>query len=87
MVDHAQAKRDTKGLDVIVANDVSRKDIGFDSDTNAVTWIDGSGAEAIPMTSKKNLARILVTRCAQLFAEGEDDDLPQTGRESGGIGH
>ena len=87
MVDHAQAKRETKGLDVIVANDVSRKDIGFDSDTNAVTWIDGSGAEAIPMTSKKNLARILITRCAQLFAEGEDDDLPQTGRESGGIGH
>ena len=87
MVDHAQAKRKTKGLDVIVANDVSRKDIGFDSDANAVTWIDGSGAEAIPMTSKKNLARILITRCAQLFAETEDDDLPQPGRESGGIGH
>lgn len=67
VVDHARVKRKTKGLDVIVANDVSRSDIGFDSEANAVTWIDDSEAEIIPMTSKKNLARILVTRCAQLL--------------------
>ena len=67
VVDHARVKRKTKGLDVIVANDVSRGDIGFDSEANAVTWIDDSEAEIIPMTSKKNLARILVTRCAQLL--------------------
>ena len=43
VVARARAKRLRKGIDVIVANDVSRQDIGFDVDANAVTII---GADA-----------------------------------------
>ncbi len=82
LVDHAQAKRLAKQLDVIVANDVSRVDIGFNSDANAVTWIDESGAETIAMTTKNNLAKIVIERCAGLL--GSSADLEFSGREGAG---
>jgi phosphopantothenoylcysteine decarboxylase/phosphopantothenate--cysteine ligase len=40
-----------EGADLIVANDVSRADAGFDVDTNAVTLV-GVGREDIPLQSK-----------------------------------
>ena len=43
VVERARAKRLRKGIDLIVANDVSRADAGFEVDTNAVTLI-GDGA-------------------------------------------
>ena len=39
----AAAKRDAKHVDLIVANDVSRADAGFDVDTNAVTIVGPGG--------------------------------------------
>lgn len=72
MLDHAEAKRLSKQLDAIVANDVSRSDIGFDSDANAVTWIDGEETVSIPVTTKQNLARMLMERCAVMLAHGKN---------------
>lgn len=43
LVANAQKKLKAKGLDMIVANDVSKKDIGFGSDFNAVTIIPKKG--------------------------------------------
>ncbi len=40
LIDYAKAKIKNKGCDYIVANDVSRKDIGFSSDENEVYLID-----------------------------------------------
>ncbi|HEY9898429.1 MAG TPA: bifunctional phosphopantothenoylcysteine decarboxylase/phosphopantothenate--cysteine ligase CoaBC [Pantanalinema sp.] len=40
---YAAGKLARKGLDLIVANDVSRADIGFESDANAVSVLDASG--------------------------------------------
>ncbi|MCH1493348.1 MAG: bifunctional 4'-phosphopantothenoylcysteine decarboxylase/phosphopantothenoylcysteine synthetase, partial [Luminiphilus sp.] len=80
MLDHAEAKRLSKQLDAIVANDVSRSDIGFDSDANAVTWIDGEETVSIPVTTKQNLARILMERCALMLAHGKNESgQKQTG--------
>jgi phosphopantothenoylcysteine decarboxylase/phosphopantothenate--cysteine ligase len=45
VVARATAKRETKHADLIVANDVSRTDAGFDVDTNAVTIVGADGAE------------------------------------------
>ena len=39
VIERARAKRQRKGIDLIVANDVSRTDAGFEADTNAVTLI------------------------------------------------
>ena len=57
----AREKRERKGLDVVVFNDISDPTIGFESDNNAVTVIGPGGAEdAFPHASKRVLAdRIL----------------------------
>jgi len=49
-----------KGLDLVVANDVSRADAGFGADTNAVSFVTASGVETLPLMSKRDVAeRIL----------------------------
>jgi len=43
-IPEATRKLEAKGLDMIVANDVSRSDAGFEVETNAVTLIEADGA-------------------------------------------
>ena len=58
--EHARQKLARKGADAIVLNDVSRQDIGFDSDRNAVTFLTLKTAVDLPEMSKRELAdRIL----------------------------
>ena len=57
---YARDKRTRKGLDVIVANDVSDASIGFNSDNNAVTLISCSGEQSFTQASKSQLARDIV---------------------------
>ena len=54
-------KMKRKGLQAIVANDISRKDIGFGSDQNAgvVIFADGSSHELEKMTKREMADRIL----------------------------
>jgi phosphopantothenoylcysteine decarboxylase/phosphopantothenate--cysteine ligase len=56
----ADGKRRAKGLDLVVANDVSRSDAGFEVDTNAVCLISAAGVDTLPLMSKRAVAdRIL----------------------------
>jgi phosphopantothenoylcysteine decarboxylase / phosphopantothenate---cysteine ligase len=57
----ALEKMTRKGLQAIVANDISRKDIGFGSDDNAgvVMFADGSRHELEKMTKREMADRIL----------------------------
>lgn len=64
LLDHAQAKIIRKKLDMIIANDVSRSDIGFNSDLNAATVIWPAGSLALEKTSKAQLARQLIALIA-----------------------
>ncbi|MBR3328167.1 MAG: bifunctional phosphopantothenoylcysteine decarboxylase/phosphopantothenate--cysteine ligase CoaBC [Atopobiaceae bacterium] len=57
---NAQSKLERKGCDLIVANDVSRSDSGFGSNTNRVTLIGHNGAEELPTLTKKQVAARLV---------------------------
>ena len=54
VVDNAREKLRSKKLDAIIANDVSREDSGFDSNTNAITIITRGNGEPVelPMMSK-----------------------------------
>lgn len=57
----ARRKLKDKGLDLIVANDVSRSDAGFEVDTNVVTLIPREGeSRALPLMSKQEVAGILL---------------------------
>ena len=59
-VSRARAKLLAKGADAIVLNDVSRPEIGFDSDRNAATFITGNAAIDLPDMPKREMAdRIL----------------------------
>ena len=54
---HARQKLITKKLDAIIANDVSRGDIGFNSDDNEAIWIDSDSCIKLGKKSKMQLAR------------------------------
>lgn len=60
LIEHAEKKITTKNLDMIIANDVSRKDIGFNSDDNAVTAIWIGGKQVISMANKRQIAKQLL---------------------------
>lgn len=62
----ARAKLERKGCDAIVANDVSRAESTFGSDTNAVTWVSSQGVEELPCTGKQALAFELLRRAVAL---------------------
>ena len=57
LLEYADKKLREKALDLIVANDISRSDAGFDVETNAATILkrDGSRVE-LPLQSKRELA-------------------------------
>ena len=67
VVAYATSKLKEKGADLIVANDVSRQDAGFDVDTNAVTLITASGAEDVPLQSKSAVASKILDRIEQFL--------------------
>ena len=54
---HAREKLDRKQLNAIIANDVSRMDIGFNSDDNEAIWIDADNSQTLSKKSKAQLAR------------------------------
>jgi phosphopantothenoylcysteine decarboxylase/phosphopantothenate--cysteine ligase len=57
VVANAGAKLQAKGIDLLVANDVSRRDIGFDAEDNEVLLIDRwGGGRALPRMSKRAVA-------------------------------
>jgi len=68
VVTKAIEKRDRKHADLIVANDVSRKDAGFDVDTNAVTIVGAAGAETLPLQTKARVAAEILDRVEKLLA-------------------
>src|SRR5271165_2904322 len=57
LLENARTKLAQKRVDAIVLNDVSRKDIGFDSDRNEVTIVTSTGTIAVPEASKLDIAR------------------------------
>jgi phosphopantothenoylcysteine decarboxylase / phosphopantothenate---cysteine ligase len=67
LMSNAAEKLHKKNLDIIVANDVTRKDSGFDTDTNLVKIIYKDGrVEDLPMMSKHDLANELLDRIMKL---------------------
>lgn len=57
---YAKDKLVRKKLNAIIVNDVSRKDIGFNSEDNEVSWIDPQSCTPLGKKSKAQLARDIV---------------------------
>ena len=62
---YARGKLERKGLDAIVANDVSRSDVGFNSDNNEAWWISADTSKTFSIRSKTQLARDIVAAIAE----------------------
>jgi phosphopantothenoylcysteine decarboxylase/phosphopantothenate--cysteine ligase len=65
----ARDKRARKGVDVVVFNDVSREDIGFDAADNEVVIIEPGGERVLPKASKDRIAAAIVGRAEELLRE------------------
>ena len=66
---NAGAKLRHKGADLMVVNDVSAPNVGFDHDTNEVTLLDATGGRtSVPLTSKRQVARAILDRVVALRA-------------------
>ena len=66
---NARAKLEAKGIDLLVANDVSRRDIGFDAEDNEVLLIDRwGGARPLPRMPKSAVADAILDEILALRA-------------------
>jgi len=68
VVERARAKRARKNLDMIVANDVSADDRGFDAPANEVTIITPHDEEAVPLQSKERVAARILDRVESILS-------------------
>jgi phosphopantothenoylcysteine decarboxylase/phosphopantothenate--cysteine ligase len=65
----ARAKLDRKRVDLVVYNDVSRGDIGFDAEENEVVLVHSGGEERLPKAPKDHIAAAIVDRAEELLRE------------------
>ena len=69
VVANARAKLEAKGIDLLVANDVSRRDIGFDAEENEVLLLDRwGGSRALPRMAKTAVADAILDEIQALRA-------------------
>jgi len=65
---NARTKLDEKGLDLIVANDITASDAGFGADTNRVTLIGRNGeAQSFPLLTKVEVAERVLDKVVELL--------------------
>jgi phosphopantothenoylcysteine decarboxylase/phosphopantothenate--cysteine ligase len=71
LLENARNKLRTKQVDVIVANDISERNVGFDFDTNAVTILsrNNSNHVRLPLMSKKDIADQILDVIVKLRSE------------------
>lgn len=69
---YARGKLESKGLDMIVANDVSNAAIGFNSEQNAVTVLWRKGSRVLEQASKAAIARDLIALIATRLDAADD---------------
>ena len=70
-LERAREKRNRKGADLVVYNDVGRTDIGFDAVENEVVVISADGERRIPKASKERIAAAILDE-AEMLLQGRD---------------
>ena len=66
VVEYARSKMEKKGLDLVVANDITKKGAGFNTDTNIATIVTKDGEIDLPLMSKRELADKILDQVAGL---------------------
>jgi phosphopantothenoylcysteine decarboxylase / phosphopantothenate---cysteine ligase len=69
LLENARSKLNSKGLDLIVANDITAPDSGFTTDTNKVFLIDANQEVTdLPLMSKDQVAQIVLEKISTLIS-------------------
>ena len=77
LITHAKDKLTAKGLDLIVANDITTEGAGFGSDQNAATLIDRQGIVIeLSLMPKRALAHAILNRAQELLRTGLFSQAP-----------
>ena len=79
VLQHAREKLLRKRLDLIVANDVSRSDIGFHSDHNEVTLVWAEGELNLPRQSKRLLAARILEQAVERYRRALKPSVTEAG--------
>jgi len=66
---HAREKLERKGLDLIIANDVSDRSIGFNSDNNEATALWPGGQQELALSGKDAMARQIIDLIARRLGD------------------
>jgi phosphopantothenoylcysteine decarboxylase/phosphopantothenate--cysteine ligase len=69
--DRARAKLERKALDAIVFNDISRADVGFDTEENEVTIVSPAGERRVGFAGKAQVAAAILDFAQELRAAAE----------------
>ncbi len=70
LVENAKSKVASKGLDLIVANDITDAESGFGSDTNKVSLVDRDlNVEELPLLTKYDVSNRVLDRVLSLFRD------------------
>lgn len=69
LLKNAEKKLKTKNLDMIIANDISQKEIGFSSEENQVTLLSPQNkVENLPQLAKNRLASLILDRVEKILS-------------------
>ena len=68
VLDYARAKMEKKNLDLVVANDITKKGAGFNSDTNIATILtrENSSEIELPLMNKRQMADKILDEVVKL---------------------
>ncbi len=72
LVENAQKKIASKNLDFVVLNDVSRKDAGFEVDTNQITILTENQIHEYPLMTKANNADVILDTALKIYRQKND---------------
>jgi len=72
LIANALHKLESKKLDMIVANDISANDAGFNADTNRVILLYSDGcSEPLPLMSKSDVAEVVLEKIINMISDEE----------------
>ena len=71
VIERARQKLARKGCDLIVANDVSRADSSFGSDTDTCALVSPHGVEQLDTMPKTEVAEVIIRKLATMLGCGE----------------
>ena len=66
-LDRARAKLADKNVDLVVYNDVSREDVGFDSEDNEVVIVSAQGERVVEKAPKEAIAAAILDEVERLI--------------------